>query len=354
MRWFGRKKKGRGREPQDSETGGTSQESQLDPRLVKEFAGRLGVAAAGLAEDKVREAQAAMSRADWSEAIKQYTDVIRVREESDAAINMKKWTVSGLTPLFALYGSRGTAYAHKGDYQSALTDYNKALEIEPDNVYSLDCRGRMYYMSDKYEEAIKDFSKALTLGSESDNTKAQIYANRAVAYRELHKYELTLKDLDAAAKICTDDKLRNTLKRLAKESFADHGTEKLKACPQCGKKVHLLQYTCPSCGNTIFVVNPSDQEYIQRQQAKAAEHVDKGSKLFFKRRYKDAEGEFSAALEINPVNATAYANLGILYLRTGRPQEALTYFEKAQELSPRMEGLDKFLNEARNELRKNK
>ena len=37
-------------------------------------------------------------------------------------------------------------------------------------------------------------------------------------------------------------------------------------------------------------------------------------------------------LDVDPADFNAYVNLGILYLRTGRPKEALSHFKQAQNL----------------------
>jgi hypothetical protein len=51
----------------------------------------------------------------------------------------------GVPTLAFLYGERGNAHAHNGDYRSACADYDKALKRAPGNARYLDQRGRAYY-----------------------------------------------------------------------------------------------------------------------------------------------------------------------------------------------------------------
>ena len=58
----------------------------------------------------------------------------------------------------AAYIYRGRAYNDKGDHQSAIADFNKALTISPNNREALRARGYAYYFQKKYDSSITDFS----------------------------------------------------------------------------------------------------------------------------------------------------------------------------------------------------
>jgi len=48
-----------------------------------------------------------------------------------------------------------------------------------------------------------------------------------------------------------------------------------------------------------------------------------------------AEAAYKALIAINPRHTAAYNNLGIVYGKTGRADEAITSFRKQIEVSPR-------------------
>ena len=349
MGLFNRKKKKDESKTAEASKKRTDQgEREINPKALKEALSMLGATVSVQAEDDVKRAREEGRRGDWKEAVKYYDKVIATRSKSDKALKGSGGAAVGPTPLYMLYGERGTAHTYTRDFKAALADYCEALKLQPNNIHFMDCRGLVYYQMDEYEKALKDFTKALSLNPPSDNRKARIYANRAACYRELRKSELALKDLEAASQICTDEKLKGNLKILAEQVLAAEGKKSTKICSKCGKEVHALTYKCPACGNTLFQISSgSDYNYIERQQNLAASHVDRGSKFFFEKRYDEAEKEFKKALEMNPVNATAHGNLGVLYLRTDRPKEAVKYFEKTKKLNPNMTGLSALMKEAK-------
>ncbi len=58
-----------------------------------------------------------------------------------------------------------SAFAHleRGDYEQAIEDYNKAIELDPDFAEAYYLRGVAYYVFDDPEQAIEDFTKAIEL-----------------------------------------------------------------------------------------------------------------------------------------------------------------------------------------------
>ena len=62
------------------------------------------------------------------------------------------------------YKNRGAAYVNKGQYDQAISDYTKALEINPKDAEVYNARGRAYYFRGKYKESWEDLNKAEDLG----------------------------------------------------------------------------------------------------------------------------------------------------------------------------------------------
>lgn len=58
---------------------------------------------------------------------------------------------------------RGDYYLSKKDYEKAIECYDKALEIEPENVYALRSKGSALERLDRYDDAIKIYNKGLSL-----------------------------------------------------------------------------------------------------------------------------------------------------------------------------------------------
>jgi len=62
------------------------------------------------------------------------------------------------------YLNRGVAYGKKGQYDQAIVDFNKAIEINPRYGKAYINRGAAYFFKREYEKAWDDVSKVQDLG----------------------------------------------------------------------------------------------------------------------------------------------------------------------------------------------
>ena len=72
----------------------------------------------------------------------------------------------------------------KGDYDRALQDYTKVIQLNPDDASAYNNRGGAYYLKEEYKPAIVDFTKAIQLKPDY----AEAYNNRGVAYHLKEEY----------------------------------------------------------------------------------------------------------------------------------------------------------------------
>jgi tetratricopeptide (TPR) repeat protein len=81
--------------------------------------------------------------------------------------------------LALAYYNRGLSYAHKRDYEKAISDYTKAIELNGNDSNFHDARGEAYYNSGDLHAAVGDFSAALTINPNDDVAKNDLAdANR--------------------------------------------------------------------------------------------------------------------------------------------------------------------------------
>ena len=62
------------------------------------------------------------------------------------------------------YYNRGSAYAHKDQYDRAISDYSKAIELNPRYEQAYNNWGLVYYYEGKHDEACSDWRRACELG----------------------------------------------------------------------------------------------------------------------------------------------------------------------------------------------
>jgi len=64
----------------------------------------------------------------------------------------------------AAYKNRGLSYAKKGQYDQGISDFTKALEINPRLAPAYYDRGAAYFFKGQYDKAWEDVYKAQDLG----------------------------------------------------------------------------------------------------------------------------------------------------------------------------------------------
>jgi tetratricopeptide (TPR) repeat protein len=104
-------------------------------------------------------------------------------EEYDQAIQNYDKAIE-LNPNLAIaYNNRGNAYEDKGEYDRAIQDYDKAIELNPNLAIVYNCRGNVYVDKGKYDQAIQDYNKAIELDPEN----AEFYTNNRKLAEKLKK-----------------------------------------------------------------------------------------------------------------------------------------------------------------------
>jgi tetratricopeptide (TPR) repeat protein len=97
------------------------------------------------------------------------------------------------------YNNRGYMYLLAGDYEKALPDIEKALELSTDTLYNwpyLDSRGRYYFKTGDMKKALADLNESLELHSDPI-----VYCHRAQVYLATGEYEKAVADLSSAVEM---------------------------------------------------------------------------------------------------------------------------------------------------------
>lgn len=111
---------------------------------------------------------------------------------------MPTFTSLSTVPMIAEDWNRtGVAKFNKEDYQGALVDYTKAIELDPNFVIAYYNRGRAYYDLVSYDLAIADYFKAIAL----DPNFAPAYHSRGFAYQQKGDKQIAIEDLKKAAEL---------------------------------------------------------------------------------------------------------------------------------------------------------
>jgi tetratricopeptide (TPR) repeat protein len=186
----------------------------------------LALASAGAAmanaTDDAYQAEAAQERGELDLAIQLYTQAIQSGElpsellpgalnnrglvlraagrldeaiqDYDRAIDLKPDDASA-------YNNRGIAFSDKGEIERAIGDYGTAIERNPNFADAHNNRGVAFSTLQRFTRAIQDFARAIYL----DPSAAAAYANRADAFRQMGETTRALQDYDQAIRLQPDD-----------------------------------------------------------------------------------------------------------------------------------------------------
>lgn len=96
-----------------------------------------------------------------------------------------------------LYMCRGTIYFDKSDYDMAIVDIKRAIELNPDFAVAYNIRGNSYAGKGNHDQAIEDYTKAIELKSDI----AAPYFNRGKSYLNKGEYNLAIANFTEAIEL---------------------------------------------------------------------------------------------------------------------------------------------------------
>lgn len=108
------------------------------------------------------------------------------------------WLLISWTWFFLLIENHSSL---RDEHGRTAADYDKLIELDPDNADAYHERGDFYYEMDQYGKAIADYSRAIEL----EPRYASAYFNRAYAYGEISEYDKAIADYSKAIKLDPSD-----------------------------------------------------------------------------------------------------------------------------------------------------
>ncbi|MEI0566034.1 tetratricopeptide repeat protein [Brachyspira pulli] len=233
---------------------------------------------------------------NYKEADKALTDTKNNLDIYNNSLINKDYTKD---PMY--YFSKAHNLYNKSKYEEAIKNYNKSIDLDPNNSYAYNNRGLAKNNLEQYFNALKDYDKAIEL----DPNNSVIYYNRGVAKTHLWQYEEAIEDYNKAIELDHNNSTAYYNRGLVKSYLGQY-------------KEAIEDY------NKTIELDPNNSHaYNNRGNAKD----DLG-------RYKEAIKDYDKAIELNPNDRAAYHNRGLVknYLR--QYEEAMKDYDKAIELGP--------------------
>jgi len=95
------------------------------------------------------------------------------------------------------YKSRGRSYLEKGQNDDAISDFDKAIALNPKDAETYFFRGNAYYNKRQFDKAMSDYSKAIEINPRYTNA----YYSRGLYYQTIEEYRKAISDFDEVIKI---------------------------------------------------------------------------------------------------------------------------------------------------------
>jgi tetratricopeptide (TPR) repeat protein len=272
--------------------------------------------------DLLRAGLAARLRGDFEAAISFYTQAIDTGEltQSQLAVVLNSRGVaydiqgkpdSAIADFNAAiqingdygeaYINRGLAWVNKLDYDRAIADFTAATRDGKSAFLAFNNRGNIYSEKGDYDQAIEDYSRAIRLSSDY----ADAYYGRANVYNELGDAEKAITDFDAAIRFKPDF--------LA--AYVNRGVLRIARSDPDGAIADF---------DTAIRLNPNDAKAFSNR---AYAYQVKGE-------YVRAIPDLDQAVRFSPFSLTAYFNRGVARLYLGRTEAAIQDFATAVRLRP--------------------
>ena len=119
----------------------------------------------------------------WKNSLSLWSHVIEVRGE-----------------LFYPILQRGNAYRERGNYEKAMNDFNRAINLNPRYHRTYEKRGHLFLLLRDYDNAINDFNRASSLFPKS----AFAHCSLGFAYRQTGDLPLAIEHLNRSIELDND------------------------------------------------------------------------------------------------------------------------------------------------------
>ncbi len=211
-------------------------------------------------------------------------------------LSQGKHTISAET-----YFQWGYTKSKLGDYAGAISDYSRAIQLQPDAVNAYGNRGAMKALLGQHAAAIADYNIVVRL--EPDNIGA--YLARGLAKQDLKQHFAAITDFDTAIRIKPEEASAYLLRGISKSELGQHSA----AIADYDMAIHL-------------------------EPDNAAIYVSRGGAKVELERYFSAIADYDIAIRLKPNYAKAYLGRGLVKGVLEQKIAAISDFNTAIRLNP--------------------
>lgn len=218
--------------------------------------------------------------------------------------NLSLWTYAiQIEPHSFSHFNRGVARQERGDFDGAIEDYSRAIELNSDLADAYNNRGLLRYKRGEFQDAMNDTTRAIELSPPGSPFP---YNSRGLVKMALGDPMGAIEDYTRA------------IKRFSEfpEAYFNRGI------------AHLAREDSESALNDFTAAVEHNPRYVEA-------HVNRGTLLLGQEQLDEAFNAFTKAIEINPGFSGAYYNRGLVWERRGHWQGAIKDYTAAILTDPK-------------------
>ena len=229
----------------------------------------------------------------------------------------------------------GAVLLQKGNVDEAVAQFQKTLQINPDDAKAYVNLGLALCRKGNVDEGIAQYQKALPI--DPDSVEARVNLGNALLQKgevdaAIAQYQQTLRiDPDYA------DAYNDLGSALCQKGYVDEAITQYRQALQINPNSAQIH---DNLGSALLKAGSLDEAMTQFQEAVqinphlALAHDNLGNLLMKMGRVDEALAQFQAALKIDPDLPQVHNNLATILAQRGQIDEAIVHFEKAVQLNP--------------------
>jgi tetratricopeptide (TPR) repeat protein len=196
---------------------------------------------------------------------------------------------------------KGATFYYSGDYEKALTFFEAAINLKPDDHEAWTNKGAGFAKLGRPNEALEAYNKAIEIKHEDH----LVWSNKGVALADLGRHDEALEAFSKSIEI--------------KPDFHEAWTNKGAGLAKLGRQSEALE-----AYNKAIEIKPDDHKAWS----------NKGAALSSSGRHDEALEAFSKSIEIKPDHQEAWYNKGATLTDLGRYAEGIEAYNKSIEIEP--------------------
>jgi tetratricopeptide (TPR) repeat protein len=240
-----------------------------------------------------------------------------------------------VTPSADEHLDMGIDYLDQGQFDQAITEFQTAIQLDPDGAKAHYNLGLAYQKQDKLDEAAAAYQEAIQLDPDLD----EVHNNLGLVYDTQGKPEQAVAEYQEAIRIDPDDDTAhyNLALFYYRQGQLDQAIAEYKEAVRVNPDNTDAYY---NMGRAYYEQDKLDEaivawkESIRIEPADSMAHNNVGRAYFDQGTLDEAVAELREAIRLDAENALAHFNLGLVYREQGLIDEAVAEFEAYLELIP--------------------